>query len=263
MNFRPLIFIVVVLVSQHATAQLLVGPVAGGNYSWATFADKDLKDTYKTAGVFGFHAGAELSFQVKKRFFLQTSIVYSTKGRTMTTDKEEQFSFKTQYNFIEMPIIYSIDFKVKTSNSREFKYFLGVGPNLSYWLGGKGTLVNGDLMENNVNKLDYRIVFKSKSEEGPADNEMLVDANRFQLGLNIAAGVVFEPANRQRVMVTMRYELGHTYLAKSPGTLNLTYFQDPLQSRNQGFRLSVAYLYDLKTSDRNKGKSTIDHRRPK
>ncbi|MEO8471717.1 MAG: hypothetical protein ABI477_05965 [Chryseolinea sp.] len=64
-------------------------------------------------------------------------------------------------------------------------------------------------------------------------------------------------------MVTLRYELGHTYLGKSDGNFNQTYFQDPLQSTNQGFRISVAYLYDLKTSDRNKGRSTIDKKHPK
>jgi len=263
MNFRPFILALFVLGSQHAISQVLVGPVVGGNYSWATFSDKDLKKTYKQSGVFGFHAGAELSFRVKKRYFLQTSLLYSTKGRSMKTASEDQFSFKAKYNFIEMPIVYSVDFKVKTKSSREFKYFLGVGPNLSYWLSGKGTVVNKDLLENNIDKLDYKVVFKSSDEE-QADDEMTVaDANRFQLGLNIATGIVFEPANRQRVMVTLRYELGHSYLAKSPGILNQTYFQDPLNSRNQGFRLSVAYLYDLKTSDRNRGKSTIDRRKPK
>jgi len=263
MKFKPLLFILFALFSQQAVAQVLVGPVVGGNYSWAAFANKDLKDTYKTGGVFGFHAGGQLSFRVKKRFFLHTQLVYSTKGRTLKSNYEQQFSFSAKYNFIEMPIVYSIDFKVKTNNSREFKYFLGVGPNISYWLGGKGSISDGNLKENNIDKLDYKIAFKS-ADEPQADNEMVVtEPNRFQLGLNIAAGLVFEPADRQRVMLTLRYELGHTNLAKSTGTVNQTYFQDPLQSRNQGFRVSIAYLYDLKTADRNRGKSTIDKRKPK
>jgi len=263
MKFKPLLFALIALGSQQAVAQVLVGPVVGGNYSWASFADKDLKDTYKTSGVFGFHAGGQLSFRVKKRFFLHTQVVYSTKGRKLTADDGGQFASSVKYNFIEMPIVYSIDFKVKTNNSREFKYFLGVGPNISYWLGGNGSITDGYLKESNIDKLHYKIAFKS-DDEPQSDNEMMVtEPNRFQLGLNAAAGLVFEPADRQRVMVTFRYELGHTNLARSAGTLNQTFYQDPLQSRNQGFRLSVAYLYDLKTADRNKGKSTIDKRRPK
>jgi hypothetical protein len=160
-----------------------------------------------------------------------------------------------------MPIVYSIDFKVKTSGVREFKYFLGIGPNLSYWLGGKGVVSDTYLQENHVDQLKYKIAFLSE-DASPKDNEMAVtDPNRFQLGLNVAAGFVLEPANRQRVMLTVRYELGHTYLAKSNGTFTQTFTQDPLRSTNQGFRVSVAYLYDLKTSERNKGRSTADHRK--
>ncbi len=94
--------------------------------------------------------------------------------------------------------------------------------------------------------------------------EMLVERpNRLLFGLNFVGGIVVEPAPRQRVMLTLRYELGHTYMAKSDGELESSYFLDPLQSRNRGFRVSLAYLYDLKTEERNKGKSTIDRRSPK
>ena len=263
MKFKTLLFTLFALIAQQVTAQVLVGPVVGGNYSWTTFADKDLNDTYNTKPVFGYHAGAQLSFRVKKRFFLHTSLVYSTKGRTLTNDESPAFRLKTQYNFIEMPIVYSIDFKVKTSGSREFKYFLGAGPNLSYWLGGKGAVSDTYLQENHIAQLKYKIAFLSE-QATPADNQMAVtEPNRFQLGLNLAAGFVLEPANRQRVMLTVRYELGHTYLAKSNGTLTETFTQDPLRSTNQGFRVSVAYLYDLKTAERNKGRSTVDPKKRK
>ena len=87
--------------------------------------------------------------------------------------------------------------------------------------------------------------------------------NRVQFGLNFVTGLAFEPSDGQRVIVTLCYELGHTYLAKSNGLLNQDYFQDPLQSNNQGFCISIAYLYDLKTSDRNKRHSDIDKKASK
>ena len=62
-------------------------------------------------------------------------------------------------------------------------------------------------------------------------------------------------------MFSVRYEFGHTYLAKSDGNFLDTYFYDPLKSRNQGFRISLSYLVDLKTEERKKGKSTIDKRK--
>ncbi len=69
-----------------------------------------------------------------------------------------------RYNYIDMPINYTVDFRGKIGKSKEFKYFLGIGPNISYWLGGKGKLYNTDLEEANLGELSYKIKF-SKSDE--------------------------------------------------------------------------------------------------
>jgi hypothetical protein len=161
-----------------------------------------------------------------------------------------------------MPINYTVDFRGRIGKGKEFKYFLGIGPNISYWLGGKGKLYNSELEENNLGELSYKINF-SKSEDGEQmSDEMRVERpNRLQLGLNLMAGIVFEPWHKQRFMFSVRYELGHTYLAKSDGVFVDTYFYDPLKSRNQGFRISLAYLVDLKTEERKKGKSTLDKKK--
>ncbi|HOX82439.1 MAG TPA: hypothetical protein PLS08_05385, partial [Chryseolinea sp.] len=108
-------------------------------------------------------------------------------------------------------------------------------------------------------ELDYKIVFK-KDETTLKENEMNVSTpNRFQLGLALTAGIEFEPNGLNRIMLNVRYELGHSYLSKTTDGVfanNLNY-QEPLQTRNQGFRISLAYLIDLKVEQRKKGKSTI------
>lgn len=263
MKFSWLAVLILSLLSFQATSQILVGPIAGANYSWTTFADKDLKDSYKMIPTFGFHAGGHLAFKVRNRFFLHTSLVYSTKGRQIDGKIDVLLKNFERYSFIEMPMAYTVDFKGKIGSNKEFKYFLGIGPNISYWLGGKGTLFNSDLEENNIDEIEYKAVFKKDPENLQQDEMNVQEPNRFQFGLNLVAGMVLEPAPRQRLMLSVRYELGHTYLAKSDGIFLNTYFQSPLRSRNQGFRVSVAYLIDLKTEERKKGKSTIDKRKPK
>jgi hypothetical protein len=247
----------------QATSQILVGPIAGANYSWTTFSNKDLKDSYKTIPTFGFHAGGHLAFKVRNRFFLHTSLLYATKGRDLEGKLDTRLKNSERYSFIDMPISYTVDFKGKLGNNKEFKYFLGIGPNLSYWLGAKGELYNSDLEENNIDEISYKAVYESDPENQQQDEMLVQEPNRFQFGLNFVAGMVLEPAPKQRLMLSIRYELGHSYLSKTDGTFLNTYFQSPLRSRNQGFRVSLAYLIDLKTEERKKGKSTIDKKKPR
>jgi hypothetical protein len=242
------------------TSQILVGPIVGLNYSWTSFGDRDLRSEYSVKPVLGYHIGGHIAFKVRKRFFLHTSIVYSTKGKVIDGKLDTDLHNKVIYNYIDVPILYTVDFKAKIGKSPTFKYFLGIGPNVSYWLGGKGTLFNNDLNERALPEQDYKIVFKKDVSTLGNDRMNVETPNRFQLGLALTAGFDFEPTGLNRIMVNIRYELGHSYLSRtSSGFFPVTgvTFQDPLQVRNQGFRVSVAYLIDLKVEQRKKGKSTI------
>ncbi|HPM29915.1 MAG TPA: porin family protein [Chryseolinea sp.] len=245
--------------AEAKTSKILVGPIAGVNYSWSSFGDSDDRSTLNTKPVLGFHVGGHIAFKVRKRFFLHTSILYSSKGRIVESKVDPFLRSKQTYNYIDMPIVYTVDFKGNLGDNKEFKYFLGIGPNVSYWLGGKGNLYNSELNELVMPELDYKIVFK-KDETTLKENEMNVSTpNRFQLGLALTAGIEFEPNGLNRIMLNVRYELGHSYLSKTTDGVfanNLNY-QEPLQTRNQGFRISLAYLIDLKVEQRKKGKSTI------
>jgi hypothetical protein len=246
---------------QLSTAQVLVGPVVGGQYSWVSFDDKDFKDVYTVKPVPGFHAGASLSFLVRKRFFLHTSILYSVKGKIIEGKNDALLRNEVHNHYIDVPILYTVDFKARLGKGKEFKYYLGLGPNISYWLGGKGKIYDTDFNEAQLEEQSYKIVFNKTLEETQPNQMTVSDPNRLQLGLNLAAGFLFEPFGFQKVMFTVRYELGHSFFSRtSDGNFQQTYYQDVLRSRTQGFRVSLAYLIDLRVEDRKKGKSTIKRR---
>jgi hypothetical protein len=244
-----------------AFSQLLVGPEVGVNYSWTSFRKDNLGDQFTMSPVVGFHAGGHLAFKVRNRFFLHASLLYATKGRVLKGKLDGFLHSSVRYNYIDMPINYTVDFRGKIGKDKEFKYFLGVGPNISYWLGGKGKFYNSELEENNEERLSYTIKFKTPLEDQPTDEMRIANPNRMQLGLNVVAGIIFEPGHKQRVIFSVHYERGHSNLAKSNGNFSGLYYAEPLKSRNQGFRISLAYLVDLKTEERKKGKSTIDKRK--
>ncbi|MFZ5970324.1 MAG: porin family protein [Bacteroidota bacterium] len=245
--------------------QILIGPVAGPQVSWVSFENKDSRALYNRMPFTGFHAGMGLSFRVHQRFFLNGAFLYSSKGKNFTGVEDDLLKVKTRYHYIDVPMAYTVEFVNKVGKTKQYKWYFGLGPHVSYWLGGKGTLQNTQLSEILVNEIAYRVVF---DQTFYADNEMNVtDPNRVQLGLNLSAGFVFEPLGFQKIMVNLRYEVGHSYFSRNEevgGTFNQTNeYVDDLRTRNQGFRLSLAYLVDLKTAERKKGKSTIKQKKMK
>jgi hypothetical protein len=259
-NKGLLIFLLFGLLCENAAAQILIGPVVGPNFSWANFDDESNKDYYSIRPVAGFHAGAMVQFRVQKRFFLNTSLIYSTKGKVERVEDDPNFRNQMTFQYLEMPIIYTAEFKGTVGGNKEYKWYFGVGPNVSYWLGGKGKMMSSDLRELTIDELPYDIVF-GKDAESTGDEEMTVeDPNRMQLGLNIAAGFVFEPMGYQKFMILFRYELGHSFLSRTTdGVFAPVFYTEPMRARNQGLRISLSYLIDTKVSERKKGKSTIKH----
>lgn len=153
---------------------------------------------------------------------------------------------------------------MRFGKQKYYNLYFGAGPTVSYWLGGRGTLTSSDLNENTINPpnydLPYKITFKKNPEEIPFGTMNVSDPNRIQLGLNVTAGIVFEPMQAQKFMVTLRYEAGHSYFSPDTdgdyGLEGTLFYEDDLQSRNQSAGISIFYFIDLKTEDRNRGKST-------
>ena len=240
-------------------AQLLVGPVAGGGISWVSFHDKKSRDFFKQVPIISYQGGVDISFQVRKNFYLHTALLYSRKGKSVSANAAPDLKHLEIYHHLDVPIVFTHEFKFKVGQNKIFKLYMGMGPNVSYWLNGKGSLTTSQLLEDQTPVLNYTLTFKER--ETYAEGVVPIhDANRWQLGLNLASGAVFEPWGGQKIHLSARYELGHSYLAKSgatsfPGVFD---YSADLKARNMGLRFSVSYLIDLKPSESKRGKSTAD-----
>jgi hypothetical protein len=262
---RYLFLIVFVLSQLVASAQVLVGPVVGTQYNFGAYDNKDYKDLYSVRYGLNYHAGLSVALRVQKTFFLQTTILYNQRKKVMEGKLDPLFYHEVKNQFIDIPILFTKEVKAKLGADKYYKWYLGFGPNISYWLGGKGELMNSELNENEISPPDYKIEYTvafNKDPEVPSPEEMIVQKpNRYQLGLNFSAGVIFEPENLNKFMVTARYQMGHTFMSQEskgvfgyPGQL---YYEDDLRIRNHSLSLSLYYFIDLKTSERKKGASTI------
>ncbi len=252
------LFFVVFSLPNVTYSQLLIGPSVGGQLSWAS-----LGDDYTFADsepVWGYNGGLMIAFKVGERYYLQTEYVYSRKGRRITGAEGFSFEFEQTQHHFDLPIIYRIDFKASLFNLPSFKYYFGIGPNISYWWKANGTVQTNDLLEDGIPELKYDVVF---DKENVAEDELNVpDPNRIQLGVNIAVGLLLEPASGGHYLLQLRYEHGHSFLAQEDVARfdPQIEYADPLRVRNSGLRLSFAYLIDTKIAESKKGKSTIKRR---
>ena len=238
------------------------GLKAGSQLSWFAVDDPKYKSVATVHPTPGFHAGLVLAFKVKDRYFLNTEYIYSQKGKSVKGKADPHLNDKVVYHHIDIPILFSMHFKGNLTKSREFKWFINAGPNISYWLGGKGVIKSGDLIENGISELKYKIAFGTRPDHNNPDILYLKDVKRLQFGMNIGGGFLLEPGNKQKVIIDFRYEIGHTRIGTSESSQFMVPadYKDSLKGRNKGLRLSLVYLFEF-TSDRkerNKGKSTIN-----
>ncbi len=258
------VLLLITSLSIPVRGQILLGPVAGAHLGWVNFNNKDNRDLYNSRPMFGFQAGGSIAFRMKSKVFLQTSLLYTQKEKNLVGRKDKMFHNKARYNYIDLPISFTKEVKMRFGKNRYYNLYFGAGPTISYWMGGHGRLTASDLNENLINPpnydLNYRVTFNNHPGEIPFGTMNVKDANRFQLGLNFSAGIVFEPVPAQKVMFTIRYDLGHSYFSQYEdgdfGLQGILFYEEDMQARNQSIGCSLFYFIDLKTEDRNKGKST-------
>lgn len=254
------------LMQQPAASQILVGPVAGAQLGWIQFEDADTRALYRSQPKIGFQGGASVQIKMQKRFFLESSLLYVRRGKNLKSNLDGLFQNKATYHYIDLPILFTKEFRVRFGKSRFYNWYIGAGPNVSYWLGGKGVLNASDLEENLINppayNLPYTVTFEDSPAEIPLGNMNVSNPNRIQLGLNFSWGVVFEPNKFNKMMFTTRYLLGHSfYSPDEDGKFwldGLLFYDDDMQVRNHMLSMSLFYFFDLKLDARNKGKSTSD-----
>lgn len=262
-NARLLTFVsAMIFTTLPAYPQVISAGVKGGvNMSWTRSDNAVYREEYKVNPVPGFNAGAVFSFQLKERYFLHTEVLYTTKGRIVKGDLA--LRDEVTYNYIEIPLIYQIHFQGRVGANRQFRWYAGIGPNFSYWLGGKGTVTHFEITDHDVPEIPYTIRFGERPSDlsGESGYVFVNDARRVQLGVNIGGGVWVEPANNRKVMIDLRFELGHSWLgdAESADYVFPTTYSRSLETRNMGLRLSLMYLLQTNTDKkiRNKGKSNL------
>ncbi|MBS0000430.1 MAG: PorT family protein [Cyclobacteriaceae bacterium] len=227
---------------------------AGGGISTVTYSREEFRDQYNPGLKPAFKGGLSLNLPLTKTFHLYSEYNYAMRGRKVQA-LENEWTLNEIHQYIEIPVLLNIR---KTGEIKKigpveqigpFTWTLGVGPNISYLLGGSGTL------ETFALETDYKISFGG--HESDFNYITFNPVKRWQWGLDIHLGLISPLVNGKELFTSLKFTYGHTNLGTYDGSnMPILGFTDNLAHNYKILTLSFAYLFHLDLRELYRGKST-------
>lgn len=232
-----------------------LGVKAGALALKSIYGDKSEDDALDDKVKPGFYGAGFISFPLKNHYSCVIETGYSQKGRKVLFDNGASKNYAT-YSFLDAALLLRKSFKLNLGKNVPADWFVNVGPHVSYWLGGKGTVGASD-----NDGTAYKIEFSDTFNLGNYNTLYMIDANRWLFGMDIGIGMTAPIKKTQRVLAELRFTWGHTYYG---GALTANYdwplFNDRnLKANEKVLCFSVAYVWDFDKREAKKGKSTKDN----
>lgn len=232
------------------------GVRAGGTLNWASFRDKDQKDTFSIKPSNGFAVAALVGFPLKNNYSVIIEGGFSQKSRILKDD-EVQMANHSTYKFVDGALLLRKAYKFMLAKDVPGEWFFNVGPEVGYWLSGKGYFTAGGP------KYPYKIEF-DKAPDGDMNYLYYNSANRLFFGLVLGVGMKAPLKNKTAISAELRFVSGHTNLGLNKYDYpprewyaSLLNYNDTMRMNLKVISLSVAYTYDFDKVESRKGKSTL------
>ena len=241
---------------QAQAQQFNIGPRIGAQYSYLQAENVERKADFEYSGILAYQAGAVLTFGLTPRFSLQTELNYSRKGANIRII-EPGLRNEIRFSHLEWSGMFRLHLDPDEARPvGQPDFYLMFGPNVSYWLGGKGNLSGGELVF--FAPIDYSISFNDPNLT--IDQLNYIEPNRLQWGFDFGVGADLKVWKEQHLLLNLRYTLTHSYLSDfaDASSIRLLTFEDFTRSANRVISLSVAYTFGVDLSLLRKGKSKSD-----
>jgi hypothetical protein len=253
---NKLILCVVILSAMLTPAlgqKFSLGAKGGLLLSKPVFGDKEDKSRYEHKIRLGYQLGGFISFPLKGQYGCVVEGGFAQRGRTFIFG-DGSYQNKATYNFIDMALLLRREFKFNLGKNIPADWYFNVGPNISYWLSGKGTI--GSLTNDGTK---YTLAFDQPADLGDFNTIFLNDVNRWLFGANVGVGMHAPITKTQRVSIEARFMWGHTYYGeKNSSSYSWVSFEDNLKSNEKFLSLTAAYTFDFDLQKAKAGRSTKD-----
>lgn len=261
MNYTRALFFLfllsVLLKSQTIKAQIFsIGVKAGPLLSRSVIADKFDRESFTTQTKLGFMAAGLVIFPMKDNYSFETEFGASQRGRKILSN-DDTWTNNATYYFLDGSMMLRKAFPFYLRKNVPSKWFVNIGPNVSYWYSGKG-----EIGVNQAQK--YEVVFEPMPETPPGtgpdfDKMYISNANRWLFGVNIGVGFVAPIKHNSKLLTELRFTSGHTFYGETNSAAWRSLgFIDNLRSNEKFLSLTAAYIFEFNVQEGRKGKSTKD-----
>lgn len=239
----------IILCSSLAISQLRIGPKAGMQLSRVAFEDKDYYNTHTSYPLPGLLGGVILNYEVNNLLSLETEFLYSQNRRKITREDpflDQPVKNTSLYHYLNLPVLIRFSGHTQYKGNR-LEYYVNFGPQLMYWLGGRGRIEHPYIEEETgLNSMPYTIVF-ADSLTDYTGNLLVREPNRFQMSLDVGGGVVFDLGFGNALVLDLRgsFGIGKTYMARQPGDFGPIDYQENFKAVNHSLALSLGYTRDI------------------
>lgn len=224
--------------------QTFFGVKGGVNATNISYNNKVYKELYDTKFDLGFSGGLVFLIENKEKYGLYTEFLYATKGKKVESHANDYVTNEATYQFIEVPLMFRVKFK-----QPKYSWFLQLGPELNYWLGGKGEFTMYEADRNETVTYEYKVNFGGP--ENSFDYMNVDEVNRLQLGLAFGGGVIFELKNSNFLSLNLRFTYGHSYMGGyNSGSIPNIGLVDNFEYTNNVLSVSTVYYFDIMESVR-------------
>ncbi|RJE75356.1 MULTISPECIES: outer membrane beta-barrel protein [Reichenbachiella] len=271
MKEKLVLVVWVMLCAVSAKAQFWVGPKVGGQLMTPRYHNEARLDSFNTSSKVNWHAGIAFDYSTKSNFEVHTELVYMrVNNRSRSTEAYEtplseggyggQFvDSRTINHYISAPLMARLVF----FKDSKIKLLAQLGPRLSYWLGGTGTLRTDEIYGFGDEEANYNVKFMDLTEEELANTDIpgkfiVSKPNRLQYALDFGFGAIFEFSPTSRAIVDLKYSFGHSFLAFNEGNVlsDAFIYEEDTEYHTNMLVLSVSYMYGYDVMLRRKGRST-------
>ena len=236
-----------------------VGPKIGINAFKSRFNFKEDEEIFDQKLKYGFQFGGAYDMPLKRNIHFYMELYYSLKGKkTIVTGSG--LTNDARYNFLELPVMVRLTFEGSKVASGVYNWHVGIGPTVSYWLGGKGKLYGRDGPTQ-----EYDIIWGEPPLNNSEFDKMYIsNPSRLQWGLVIGAGIDYPVYKEQNVFIDFRIQLGGTNLGDFDSEANIPIlgFAESTDVRFLEFNISAVYTFEVDwLRSTKKGRSTAGKRR--